>query len=652
MFRYAVLLVALFSRLEIASAAMPSAADLIEKYADTQNKICSFIIKSDNLTVGEVLLPGSKSTAEMTTAAEIRFDGERISLRSRVWGKLPGSARFITQDQARYTSKLWDGQNYYTYTGVRTELNQARLIIDREKNEVRNKTKLSRGSSSNYALGYFYGDDDRIDTVLKEAKTTQVRDRLERVGNSACYVIDAVTERGRYTLWIDPEHGYNIARATVEKSEGDLCYNAGPLSEGEHSRAHLDNVRFKQIDGVWMPVESDYKLKVEGSPGTGVFWSDTHYKATEVILNPDHDALGSFVPDDIPDGVRVYVNGSMGIKYTWQNGKLIPDVDEEVIEQLDEITDEIMKKDLGLQLDAALQQPPPQTLTAAEVLARYRQGQQKLEAFAANAQTEIQYADIKADTTQGQNQNSEFKTDGRKLLCRIHSWDNIFTTRDSPARRSFLWDTNSLIQYEKAGEHDEGTVYITKDHNRKEELLTTHYKGAPLLGICPADYQRIDAVLAKAAKISLHNQTETINKSPCYVIDAQTERGRYSLWFDPQHGYNIAKIQLQREKGQIIYNNRPAKNAFSFTMDNVRFEKFEAVWVPVEAHMSLTEDNETAAWTHKRTQVLVNPDQDRLGTFTPDDIPNGTRVVIPGQYKKYSWQNGKAVTEKGKSVNF
>ena len=650
MFRYPVLLAALFSSLEIASAAMPSATDLIEKYADTQNKVRSFIIKSDNSTVGEVHLPGSKSTAEMTTAAETRFDGERISLRSRMWGNMPGSAELVSQDHARYTSKLWDGKNFYHYTGIRTAPDQARLIIDREKDEGRNKTKLSRGSSSNYALGYFYGDDDRIDTVLKDAKTIQVRDRLERAGNSACYVIDAVTERGKYTLWIDPQHGYNIARATVEKGQGDLCYNPPLLVEGEFRHAHLDNVRFRQIDGVWIPVEADYRVEV-GSPGSGAFWSETHYKATEVILNPDHDALGSFVPDDIPNGVRVYVKGSMGIKYTWQDGKLIPDVDEEVIEQLDKITDEIIKQDLGLQLDETLK-PLPETLTAAEVLARYRQSQQKLKAFAANAQTEIQYADIKADTTRGQNQNSEFKTDGQKLLCRIRSWDNVFTTKDSPARRSFLWDTNSLIHYVKSGEHDEGTVYITKDHNRKEELLTTQYKGAPLLGICPADYRRIDAVLAHATEISLRDQAETINKSPCYVMDAQTRRGRYSLWFDPHHGYNIAKIQLRREKGQIIYNNRPARNAFSFTMDNVRFEKFEDVWVPVEAHMTLTEDNETAAWTHKRTQVLVNPGPDRLGPFTPDDIPNATRVVIPGRYKKYHWQNGKAVTEKGKSVNF
>ncbi|MCX5638924.1 MAG: hypothetical protein NTX52_14705, partial [Planctomycetota bacterium] len=51
--------------------------------------------------------------------------------------------------------------------------------------------------------------------------------------------------------------------------------------------------------------------------------SDTYYKRTEIILNPDHDALGSFVPDDIRNGAKAYKVDVPGITYTWQDGRVV-----------------------------------------------------------------------------------------------------------------------------------------------------------------------------------------------------------------------------------------------------------------------------------------------------------------------------------------
>lgn len=51
-----------------------------------------------------------------------------------------------------------------------------------------------------------------------------------------------------------------------------------------------------------------------------------HHKRTRMTLNPDHDALGSFVADDISDGTKVKVLGYPRI-YEWQNGRPIVEVD-------------------------------------------------------------------------------------------------------------------------------------------------------------------------------------------------------------------------------------------------------------------------------------------------------------------------------------
>jgi len=65
---------------------------------------------------------------------------------------------------------------------------------------------------------------------------------------------------------------------------------------------------------------------------------DYHYKRTQIILNPDHDKLGSFAdpiledPSNDPElvnGTRVAIDidgrDDRALEYTWQDGKLVDD---------------------------------------------------------------------------------------------------------------------------------------------------------------------------------------------------------------------------------------------------------------------------------------------------------------------------------------
>jgi hypothetical protein len=163
------------------------------------------------------------------------------------------------------------------------------------------------GNRGSEVMGYFYGDirpEERVDRVLRQAPSIRLRDRLERVGRSRCYVIEALTERGRYTLWIDPEHGYNIAKAEVFRNarQCDVVFGEHWKGKMKMAYASLSNVRFKKIQDVWVLMEADCKTDGEGINGKG--WNKLHYKRTEVVLNPDHEALGSFVPD-VEDGQEV-----------------------------------------------------------------------------------------------------------------------------------------------------------------------------------------------------------------------------------------------------------------------------------------------------------------------------------------------------------
>jgi hypothetical protein len=149
-----------------------------------------------------------------------------------------------------------------------------------------------------------------------------VRGRTEPVDGAECYVIDANTKHGQYTIWIDPEHGYNIARARLIQLREDKYHVLGPRQPQAATiklTCSLDNVRFEMIDDLWLAMEADIRShRIFDAKGT-FSRSRSHVRLTEVILNPDHEALGSFVPNDIRDGAKIiaFVDLNDGILTAW-----------------------------------------------------------------------------------------------------------------------------------------------------------------------------------------------------------------------------------------------------------------------------------------------------------------------------------------------
>ncbi|OHB59492.1 MAG: hypothetical protein A2167_01330 [Planctomycetes bacterium RBG_13_46_10] len=190
----------------------------------------------------------------------------------------------------------------------------------------------------------YYGDEERIDQVLRGANTISVRDKMEQVDDSQCYVIDAVAKSGRYTVWIDPQYGYNIAKLDILKRENDWMHGRR-IVKGEEYFSSLKNMNFKKINDMWVPMESDYRLSTQLPKG---HWAkpQKHIERTEVILNPDHDALGSFITDDILNGTEVLIAEVEGISYTWQDGKVI-DKKGRVIADFRKKTDKSQKEGSG-----------------------------------------------------------------------------------------------------------------------------------------------------------------------------------------------------------------------------------------------------------------------------------------------------------------
>ncbi len=311
---------------QVLAAGQPSVGELLNKYAQTQGKLKSFICKSETVIEASGYRDGIYKEVKKYVAVEMRSDGDRVKMIRRLWGDIGSIRRDLPKEDAVYTSHMWDGKNFYQYGTNLDRSRSPRLAIGKTKfnkrRRARNLSLLSTDPLVDY-VGTKRGK-KRIDAIIRDADEVRVRDRTERIGESDCYVIDATTKYGKFTLWIDPQHGHNIAQSQVVRGEGDFSGAGVRLAKGVELYGMKTVIRFEAIDGAWVAMEAVRKGSVRTPTQNSAI--KEHYKRTAFILNPDHDRLGSFLTDDIANGTTVQFMGIPrvpGVRYRWQNGKVL-----------------------------------------------------------------------------------------------------------------------------------------------------------------------------------------------------------------------------------------------------------------------------------------------------------------------------------------
>jgi hypothetical protein len=328
-----------------ADAKHPTVAQLLDKYTRALDSTSSFI--GDWELVGHhrgdsVL---GKRDGTISYRGHVRHDNQRFYYQKYMWGHVNPAFPDMPEDTPIYNCSIINGRDkraYYHRKSHEVPGKVSRLPYSKENVPITITPGLS------YLIGYI-NSDERLDSVLRQADRIIVRETTEKVGDSDCFVLEADTKYGRYKLWLDPEHGFHPAkmRQSASAKEGNYRHSK-KMTEGTTTKAYLDNVRFEKIDGIWVPMEadggSDTRLesgrheRVNGKwvlntqTALGEFSTfDYHYKRTDIILNPDHDELGSFAdpifeePSNDPElmnGTRVRLSG-LPIQYTWQDGELV-----------------------------------------------------------------------------------------------------------------------------------------------------------------------------------------------------------------------------------------------------------------------------------------------------------------------------------------
>jgi hypothetical protein len=269
----------------------PTATELLDKYAQAQDKIKSIIVKGQYSSEWFHAKGGAKYGGKTRRAFEFRSDGRRRYFHSAKWGYINPRLPNVARPDARHLIQLYDGKSYIKYS-----------LTDVDQMDLADDGTHTWGNSP--LMGCLFGTHERVDSILRGSGRISVRDSLERVGRSQCYVIDAVTERGRYTLWIDPEHGYNIARAELSGGKGDMIYDI-KCTEADSFYSSIQDVRFRKVNDLWVPVQARVEFGHDLKPPFGRMNTNQRIKRTDVVLNPEHQALRSFYPDEIPSGAEI-----------------------------------------------------------------------------------------------------------------------------------------------------------------------------------------------------------------------------------------------------------------------------------------------------------------------------------------------------------
>ncbi len=277
---------------------------------------------------------------------DLRCDGAQMCNRRWLWPDVDKVGRKeLNRAEAEYMRLMWDGQTYKKYLrGIGNDYGTL-FLDDFSSSEPGTKEyetqAIQARYEANFITGYCSASFERIDAMLRKAETATLREDMEKVNDTACYVVDATTEYGDLTVWIDPDHGYAIARHRLEASKAAGHHFCGRALIYDHYTEVSETARFECVAGIWIGFEATQRRQFtfEGVERT----RHGRVEITEFVPNPDHEKLRSFEQDDVPDGTLVIIPPITHIRYVWHDGNLVKHIDEDVIRRIDAILATIMQ---------------------------------------------------------------------------------------------------------------------------------------------------------------------------------------------------------------------------------------------------------------------------------------------------------------------
>lgn len=645
----------------LAASDSPDVKELLRRFAEARENFTSFIFECE--ATNTFNYPQHNWNGKRYSKLECRFDGNRGRTRVFWWGNVDIRSPNVSKDQAHYSSELWDGENRYWYNRTApSDLGLVQIRRIRDPGGVpKEQTDIIKGKNIvGEMMGYHWGDNGkRVDEILDIAEYLELRKNKKKLRGVDCYVIDAVVKgKGKYKLWIDPIHDYHIAKIHVWRKEGDYVHTR-MAKKNQSTNEMFEILRFQKIGDSWFPLE--YKMERTIIDNGRLSKENKTTNITNIVLNPDHDALKSFIPDDIPNGATANIVAfPSSLEFIWQDGKVVDKTGRVIM-------DSKTKKPAGSTSEPKSKSQTKKHPTALELIDKYTQALDSTSSFIADYEktTEGSFRGGRVSHAGKYFSRGQLRYDNQQLYeyeYRWGDWASMTFTEDKPHYTIAVVNSEMNYQNTKRVGDRPGKAMRRPRPQGQNITLHAHFGVSYLAGYIGSD-ERLDAILRKADRIGVQKKTQKVGDSDCFVIEADTKHGRYKVWLDPEHGFHPAKLLYEAGEGDYSDRHLMAKgDSAKQYLKNVRFEKVGDVWVPMEADSGcdlrvaqgdFVKDN----YHYKRTKIVLNPDHNKLGSFddpleNPSNDPelkNGTRIRMEGGLRGV-WLNGKVVDKNGRVI--
>jgi len=314
------------------------------------------------------------------------------------------------------------------------------------------------------------------------------------------------------------------------------------------------------------------------------------------------------------------------------------------------------------------------------VLTEYSRLQRALNSVKIEGITSERFTDSEMPGERWVREEMTYMSDGNRLDERTSLWflnnEDDERSREPDICCQRLWDGNQWYQLTGSFRHAEGgtgdserawRVYINSEIGSAEEYRNVGDLAAPLLGRFPGDDLSVQAVIENAQKVALRPGLDRVGQVSCYVIDVESKQGQHTLWFDPEHGYNICRARCVKSEGDLWYGltitagteqeNAPGhddpsqmgggieQQVFQFEVKN--FIRVGDHWLPEDAEWEMERNFHdgrklTNSMQHYRTKIELSPDFSKMDAFVPR-IPEGTLVRREGDIVPMYWIGGHIV---------
>ena len=215
-----------------------------------------------------------------------------------------------------YFERTWDGERELYFS----ENPSAGLWTGSTSTDPSKPMHLRSFYTGAELIGVFRGDQQPFYEIVRGARDLKVKTDKKTFAGTPTYRIDATTERGHYTVWVDAALDYHIRRAIVRRGADDLFGNDEKLSKlswmPKESTEYVLNVdSFDEKDGRVFPTRASITVKSvfhrRGPGGSRSMTSTGEIVIEHADFAPDFESLGAFTLT-APDGTPVFTFDESG----------------------------------------------------------------------------------------------------------------------------------------------------------------------------------------------------------------------------------------------------------------------------------------------------------------------------------------------------